>query len=58
MSANNKLKQTLTLIYTSIHTERLRTIEMCDLTTFLHAHIVITITLLHRRAIIQNVCVI
>ena len=33
MSTNNKLKQTLTLIYTSIHTERLRTIEMCDLTT-------------------------
>ena len=29
MGTNNKLKQTLTLI----HTERLRTIEMCDLTT-------------------------
>ena len=32
-NTNNKLKQTLTLIYTSIHTERLRTIEMCNLTT-------------------------
>ena len=33
MSTNDKFKQTLTLIYTSMHTERLRTIEMCDLTT-------------------------
>ena len=33
MSTNNKLKQTLTLIYTLIHTERLRTIKMCDVTT-------------------------
>ena len=33
MSTNNKLKQSLTLIYKLIHTERLRTIEMCNLTT-------------------------
>ena len=38
MSTNNKLKRTLTLIYTSIHTERLRTIEMCDLTTLKMAY--------------------
>ena len=40
MSTNNKLKQTLTLIYTSIHTERLRTERLrTDITLSLGAYI-------------------